>query len=210
MCSKLSEVFVDRLAAAVTRLRSPVVMGLDPRWQQLPANLLSPSELSIPARARAYERFCNGVIDVVCSLVPAVKLQAAFFEELGPDGMSHFLGNYDEMLDKKREMEEEALEAAALRSSSTSKKSTAPEAAPSSSSYEAEKQAKREERNRQRKAEQLESEIAQLEEQITALEERLADPEVFGNYLRVQELQAEIDTKRSALAAAYEQWEQYM
>ncbi|MCR2803435.1 ABC-F family ATP-binding cassette domain-containing protein [Paenibacillus soyae] len=129
--------------------------------------------------------------------------------ELGPDGMSHFLGNYDEMLDKKREMEEEALEAAALRSS-TSKKSAAPEAAPSSSSYEAEKQAKREERNRQRKAEQLESEIAQLEEQITALEERLADPEVFGNYLRVQELQAEIDTKRSALAAAYEQWEQYM
>ena len=28
------------------------------------------------------------MIDVVCSLVPAVKLQAAFFEELGPAGMA--------------------------------------------------------------------------------------------------------------------------
>lgn len=128
--------------------------------------------------------------------------------ELGPDGIAHFLGNYDEMLDKKREMEEEALEAAASRS--TPKKSAVAEAAPASNSYEAEKQAKRDERNRQRKAEQLETEIALLEEQITALEERLADPEVFGNYMRVQELQAEIETKRSALAEAYEQWEQYM
>ena len=86
--TQLSESFIDRLAAAVTRLRSPVVVGLDPRWQQLPTGLLSQSESSNQARARAYAHFCNGVIDVVCSLVPAVKLQAAFFEELGPAGMA--------------------------------------------------------------------------------------------------------------------------
>jgi orotidine-5'-phosphate decarboxylase len=38
-------------------------------------------------KAAAYETFCRGVIDVVASLVPAVKPQAAFFEQLGPDGM---------------------------------------------------------------------------------------------------------------------------
>jgi orotidine-5'-phosphate decarboxylase len=39
-----------------------------------------------PQRAAAYNRFCRGVIDVVAPLVPAVKPQAAFFEELGPAG----------------------------------------------------------------------------------------------------------------------------
>src|SRR5207245_9989283 len=32
--------------------------------------------------------FCRGVIDVVAPLVPAVKPQAAFFERLGPAGMT--------------------------------------------------------------------------------------------------------------------------
>lgn len=128
--------------------------------------------------------------------------------ELGPTGVQHFLGNYDEMLDKKREIEEAEQEA--LEARNLSKKSASSTEAPPANSYEAEKQAKREERNRQRKAEQLESEIASLEEQITHLEEQLIDPEVFGNYLKVQELQTEIEAKRTALANAYEQWEQYM
>ena len=38
--------------------------------------------------AAAFERFCRGVIDVVAPLVPAVKPQAAFFEQLGPAGMT--------------------------------------------------------------------------------------------------------------------------
>ena len=38
--------------------------------------------------AAAYGRFCRGVFDVVAPLVPAVKPQAAFFEQLGPAGMS--------------------------------------------------------------------------------------------------------------------------
>ncbi len=42
---------------------------------------------SVSAVADAYTRFCNGVSDVVASLVPIVKVQAAFFEELGPLGL---------------------------------------------------------------------------------------------------------------------------
>ena len=38
--------------------------------------------------AAAYGQFCRGVIDVVAPLVPAVKPQAAFFEQLGPAGMA--------------------------------------------------------------------------------------------------------------------------
>ncbi|MFF2886613.1 ABC-F family ATP-binding cassette domain-containing protein [Paenibacillus sp. NPDC057967] len=128
--------------------------------------------------------------------------------ELGPNGVEHFLGNYDEMLEKKRELEDARLEAIAAQSK-TQKSGEAADSAPATS-YEAEKQAKRDERNRQRKAEQLEAEIATLEEKIGELEQQLTDPEVFNNYIRIQELQAEIDELKTKLAAAYEQWEQYM
>lgn len=80
--------FADRLSAAVARCGNPVLVGLDPRWEQLPEPLragLDPASLS--QRSEAYSWFCCGVIDVVAPLVSAVKPQAAFFEELGPAGM---------------------------------------------------------------------------------------------------------------------------
>ncbi len=81
--------FADRLVAAVRAKRNPVVVGLDPRWGQLPQPLTTGIALGDrKAMARAYFRFCAGVIDVVAPLVPAVKPQAAFFEQLGPEGMA--------------------------------------------------------------------------------------------------------------------------
>jgi orotidine-5'-phosphate decarboxylase len=69
-----------------------VLVGLDPRSESLPAGILTdPSAAKrLPAAeiAAAFGRFCRGVIDVVAPLVPAVKPQAAFFEQLGPDGMA--------------------------------------------------------------------------------------------------------------------------
>ena len=81
--------FADRLALAVRTKRTPTLVGLDPRWESLPAVLTPPGDAdSLSARAAAYEVFCRGVVDVVAPLVPAVKPQAAFFEELGPEGMA--------------------------------------------------------------------------------------------------------------------------
>lgn len=76
--------FADRLIAAVRAKGNPVLVGLDPRAESLPAGLIqgsSPEDLSF-----AYCEFCKRVIDVVAPLVPAVKPQAAFFEQLGPAG----------------------------------------------------------------------------------------------------------------------------
>jgi len=80
--------FADRLTSAVRTKRTPVLVGLDPRVEQLPPQLW-PAGASHDghAAAAAYRRFCCEVIDVVADLVPAVKPQAAFFEELGPAGM---------------------------------------------------------------------------------------------------------------------------
>ena len=77
--------FSDRLAAAVRRCRNPVVVGLDPRVEQLPS-VLQPADHSTSTCAAAYRTFCCGVIDAVAALVPAVKPQVAFFEALGPAG----------------------------------------------------------------------------------------------------------------------------
>jgi orotidine-5'-phosphate decarboxylase len=80
--------FADRLAAAVKAAGNAVCVGLDPRWEKLPEPLRSSGRTSTAAIADAYVSFCHGVIDVVASVVPIVKVQAAFFEELGPSGMA--------------------------------------------------------------------------------------------------------------------------
>jgi ATP-binding cassette subfamily F protein 3 len=129
--------------------------------------------------------------------------------ELGPQGFQHFLGNYDEMLEKKAELEEAAQEAQSKQKASGASVAQAQESTPALS-YEAEKQARREERNKQRKLEQLEIEIAELEENISAMEEKLADPAIFNDYIKIQEIQAEVESLKAQLAASYEQWEQYM
>ncbi|MHB8957520.1 MAG: orotidine-5'-phosphate decarboxylase [Pirellulaceae bacterium] len=81
--------FADRLAAAIKRCGNPVMVGLDPRFESLPASLRERCDSrNLPGVAEAYTLFCRDVIDVVAPLVPVVKPQAAFFEQLGPAGMS--------------------------------------------------------------------------------------------------------------------------
>jgi len=82
--------FADRLETAVRTKGNPVVVGLDPRFEQIPAGIRHAAQKrsSVLAEqvAGAYEEFCCRIIDVVAALVPAVKPQAAFFEEFGPPG----------------------------------------------------------------------------------------------------------------------------
>jgi orotidine-5'-phosphate decarboxylase len=68
--------FGDRLAEAVERKRSQLVVGLDPRPDLLPVEVRG--DLT---------RFCCGVVDAVAPHAVAVKPQLAFFEALGPDGL---------------------------------------------------------------------------------------------------------------------------
>ena len=82
--------YTTRLHDAIKAKRTPVLVGLDPRLNQLPPDVLSHArELHddpVAQAASAFEEFCVRLIDVVAPLVPAVKPQAAFFEEWGPDG----------------------------------------------------------------------------------------------------------------------------
>ncbi|MBR9802862.1 orotidine-5'-phosphate decarboxylase [bacterium] len=83
--------YADRLHNAIIAKQTPALVGLDPRFEQLPSSIieharqLSRNEDDIAANA--FEEFCKRIIDVVAPLVPAVKPQAAFFEQLGPEGV---------------------------------------------------------------------------------------------------------------------------
>lgn len=76
--------FSDRLADAVERKRSQLVVGLDPVHEQLPG------ELRAEPAPDAFVRFCCGIVDAVAPHAVAVKPQSAFFEALGADGVRAF------------------------------------------------------------------------------------------------------------------------
>jgi orotidine-5'-phosphate decarboxylase len=81
--------FADRLTAAIRARGNPLCVGLDPRWDSLPASIRRKhGDDNLAAVAAAFEEFCGRVLEIVAPLVAVVKPQAAFFEACGPEGMA--------------------------------------------------------------------------------------------------------------------------
>ena len=89
--------FADRLADAVRAKGNPLCVGIDPRWESLPASI---QQKHRGQPAQAFEAFGVRVLDLVASLVPVVKPQSAFFEACGPDGFAA----QKRVLDRAREL----------------------------------------------------------------------------------------------------------
>src|SRR5262245_8410340 len=80
--------FADRLLNACKAKRNALCVGIDPRWDMLPASIRKGHDAgNLDAMAAAFEEFSLRVLDIVASLVPVVKPQSAFFESCGPAGM---------------------------------------------------------------------------------------------------------------------------
>lgn len=88
------ENFADRLRAAVRRTGNPICLGLDPRWEQLPAFLRARAEREhgsgAKAAAEAFLAFNRGLLDALAGRVPVCKPQIAFYEEYGAEGLRAF------------------------------------------------------------------------------------------------------------------------
>jgi orotidine-5'-phosphate decarboxylase len=82
--------FADRLADAVERKKTQLVVGLDPVVDMLPVELRGEAVAGRAAAAAAVERFCAGIVDAIAPYVVAVKPQSAFFEALGSEGWQAF------------------------------------------------------------------------------------------------------------------------
>ena len=79
--------FADRLWMAVRRVGNPVLVGIDPRVEDLPEGMIDKFSPDRQGVGEALRVFGCGVIDAVAGLVPAVKFQSAFYEAYGPEGI---------------------------------------------------------------------------------------------------------------------------
>lgn len=88
---------IDRLAKKVFETQNPTVMGLDPKFDYLPKKLQALSEVGDINKqgAKAIFEFNKGLIDGLCDIIPAVKIQVAYYEMYGLFGMETFLNTID-------------------------------------------------------------------------------------------------------------------
>jgi len=124
--------------------------------------------------------------------------------ELSENGSTLYLGDYDYYLEKKAEQEELRL----LAEAETVKKSTI-ELAPTVKAHrETNKAEQKMLRQLTRRIESIESEMEVLETAITNYETQLIDPEIFGDHLRVQELNEEMTVAQETLDNLVNEWEE--
>jgi len=82
--------FADRLIEAIEDKGTPAMVGLDPRYESLPAELRKVESPGREETAQAFREFSCRVIDAVAPLVPVVKPNIAFFEACGWEGYRAF------------------------------------------------------------------------------------------------------------------------
>ena len=83
--------FIDKLIKSIKEKKSSVVVGLDPRLEQIPDEIKSKylnkyGETTL-AVSKAFLEFNKGIIDNIYDIVPAVKPQIAFYEMYGINGL---------------------------------------------------------------------------------------------------------------------------
>lgn len=80
---------VDKLTERIIAMQNPTCVGLDTVLEYLPEELTDDA-YDLAGAAFAIRRFNEKIIDAVCDIVPAVKIQMACYEQYGEIGMTVF------------------------------------------------------------------------------------------------------------------------
>lgn len=124
--------------------------------------------------------------------------------ELSPDGLTAYLGNYDDYMAKKAEMaERERL--AQQDQGRDSKKEEEP--SEGKQAFQERKKAKQEENRRQRRIEEIEREIEAWEQNIEDKQQQLTTPEVYENHEEASRINQAIAHGQKQLETLMEEWE---
>ncbi len=90
----MSNHFADRLCDAVKTKRTSLIVGLDPVYSRLPEAIRSHRSMNdendAAAAVDAIFDFCTQVTRIIAPLVPAVKINIAFFEKYLWEGLETF------------------------------------------------------------------------------------------------------------------------
>ena len=120
--------------------------------------------------------------------------------ELNVEGVTDYLGDYDYYVEKKLEQEE-------LKALQQNEQQSAIQSNPSEkTSYQQDKEAKKLERQRQRRIEQIENQIEELEQAVDENEQLLCDPEVFQDHVKSLEINEENEKYKQELEQLMEEW----
>lgn len=83
--------FADRLVAAIREKKTPAVVAIDPVFERLPPAVTAGRATADPsAELAAILDFCRELIRVVAPLVPAVKVNSAYFEPYRGPGIDAY------------------------------------------------------------------------------------------------------------------------
>ncbi len=80
---------IDKLIEKIERLQNPTVVGLDTSFDYLPEDMRAGVKDAAGA-AEAVVSFNKKIVDAVKDIVPAVKVQIAYYEMYGVEGMRAF------------------------------------------------------------------------------------------------------------------------
>ena len=90
----MSSNFADRLFDAVKRKKTPLIVGLDPVYSRLPKAIRNHRDLNdetdAAAAVDAIFDFCTQTMRIIAPIVPAVKINIAFFEKYLWEGLETY------------------------------------------------------------------------------------------------------------------------
>jgi orotidine-5'-phosphate decarboxylase len=88
----MSEMFADRLVAAIASKKAPICVGIDPIFEMFPEAITGPTRNGNDATAviDAIYKFTTKVLTIVAPHVPCVKFQSAYFEKYLWEGVEAY------------------------------------------------------------------------------------------------------------------------
>ena len=86
----MSKNMMDELIKKIKEKNSPIVMGIDPRYEMIPDVIKSQFPKDMAGFAESAVIFAKKLIDATYDIIPAVKPQLAYFEMMGPNGLDAF------------------------------------------------------------------------------------------------------------------------
>ena len=81
---------IDKLINKIKQTNNPTVIGLDPRYEMIPSCVREKYTEDLEGVSKAIVEFNKNLIDNVFDIIPAVKVQIAFYEMYGIEGIKSF------------------------------------------------------------------------------------------------------------------------
>ena len=90
---------IDNLIEKIQQMQNPTVIGVDTRYELVPECVRNKYSKDLTGMCKAMLEYSKALIDATYDIIPAVKLQSAYFEMYGVEGIKL----YKEMIDYCKE-----------------------------------------------------------------------------------------------------------